>query len=125
MITKLTPLGGKVDYKSLNICVELSVIMAGIQADCMCVPNEYQIKLVDGWLLDIDITCRPVKYTLIHGKKSLCFYSEVMKNLVERNYSLRLVKGRRQMILPARILQEFETCRDVLCLYDADLTPQP
>ena len=97
--------------------------MASVQTDCMRIPNELQIKLVDGWLLDIDVTCTPVKYTLIHGKKSLSFYSEIMKNLVDRNYSLRLVKGRRQMILPARVLKEFETCRDVLCLYDADLAP--
>lgn len=97
--------------------------MACIKTDCVHVPTEFQIELLPGWLLDIDLNCSPIKYTLNHGKKSMSFHSHIMKDLIERNYSLRLVKGRRQMVLPASILEEIVTYADCLCLYDGSLAP--
>lgn len=84
-----------------------AVTMTSIKTDKHCLPTNVQINIVDGWILDIDIHCIPIKYTLTHGKKSLGFSSSVTRDLCSRNYSIKLTKGRKQMIVPPHVLQAF------------------
>ena len=46
-------------------------------------------------------------FTLTHGKKSMTFGKDVLKDLSTRNYGIRLALGRKQMFLTADVLQAF------------------
>lgn len=79
--------------------------MASIKCDCKKVGEPFEIKLADGWLLQIEKEGdERTSYTINHGKKSMTFNSEVMRALCHRKYGIRLTKGRRQMKLPSEIL---------------------
>lgn len=95
--------------------------MANIKTDKISLKHDFQIEFDDGWLLTIDKDCTPTKYTLSHGKKSINFESDVMKKLCLREYGIRLVKGRKQMNVPASILQHFVDYSIFLQWYDPDL----
>ena len=95
--------------------------MAMIKSDKKIIDKCFQIEIVSGWLLDIDANVHPIKYTLTHGKKSMNFHSNVTKDLCCRNYSLRLAQGRKQMILPAKVLQAFVEHEPFLSWYDEAL----
>lgn len=92
--------------------------MANLKSDKITLKNDFQIRLDDGWILGIDRDCSPTTYTLSHGKKSINFDSDVMKSLCLRQYGIRLVKGRKQMIVPANILQNFVDYTVFLQWYD-------
>ena len=98
--------------------------MAMIKSDKKIIDKCFQIEIVNGWLLDIDANVTPIKYTLTHGKKSMSFYSNVTRDLCSRNYSLRLAQGRKQMILPAKVLQAFVEHEPFLSWYDASIKSQ-
>ena len=97
-------------------------MMANLKSDKIVLKKDFQIKLDDKWILTIDRDCSPTTYTLSHGKKSINFDSDVMKNLCTRQYGIRLVKGRRQMNVPANILQNFVDYSVFLEWYDPFLT---
>ena len=102
--------------------------MAELKTDKILLPTEFQIALDDGWMLDIDVNTVPAKYTLTHGKKSMSFNRDVTMNLCSRNYGIRLVKGRRQMVLPPHVLQSFVDYSTFLTWYDhpdGHVTPEP
>ena len=42
-----------------------------------------------------------------HGKKSMTFNSDVVNKLMYKKNGIRLVRGRTQMIIPPRFLQNF------------------
>jgi hypothetical protein len=81
--------------------------MSSIKSDKIFVSPGFQFEIYDGWFIEIENESSPVKYTLMHGKKSVSFHSDVMKDLIKRNYSIRLAKGRKQMIVPPQVLQAF------------------
>ena len=86
--------------------------MATLKSDKKVIEHGFQVEIVDGWFLDINTNVFPITYTLTHGKKSMTFYSDVATELCQRDYSLRLAHGRKQMVLPPKVLQafvEFET----------------
>ena len=93
-------------------------MMSSIKSDKISLCGGFQFEICDGWFLEIDNDCTPVKYTLSHGKKSMSFHSSVMKDLVARNYSIRLAKGRKQMIVPPQVLQAFVEHETFLSWYD-------
>jgi len=95
--------------------------MASIKTGKVTLPVEFQIELVPGWLLDIDVKSSPTRYTLTHGKKSLTFHSNITKDLCSRNYGIRLTKGRRHMVVPPYVLQAFVDNEIFLQWYDQDL----
>jgi len=96
-------------------------MMATIKTGKVTLPTEFQIELVPGWFLDIDIESSPIKYTLTHGKKSLSFLSNITKDLCSRNYGIRLTKGRRHMVLPPHVLQAFVDHEVFLHWYDSSI----
>ena len=98
--------------------------MAELKTDKILLPKDFQIDLQDGWTLDIDIQNTPTKYTLTHGKKSISFNTNVTMNLCSRNYGIRLVKGRRQMVIPPHILQSFVEYDEFLKWYDPNMKSQ-
>ena len=98
--------------------------MASLKTDKISLPKDFQIEIVPGWFLDIDIQSNPVKYTLTHGKKAKTFHSDIHKDLCSRNYGIRLAKGRRQMILPPSVLQAFADHETFLRWYDPSLANQ-
>ena len=98
--------------------------MASIKTDKVSLPKDFQIEIMAGWFLDIDIQSNPIKYTLTHGKKSMTFHSNVTKDLCTRNYGIRLAKGRRQMVLPSTVLQAFVDHETFLSWYDPSLANQ-
>lgn len=81
--------------------------MAELKTSKIVLPLEFSFQLNEGWDLSIDTNCYPVKYTLKHGKKSMTFNSDVIHKLCTRNYGIRLVRGRTQMIIPPHVLQSF------------------
>lgn len=95
--------------------------MASIKSAKIELPKSFQIELTKGWMLDIDTSSVPTKYTLTHGKKSMSFDSEVAKDLCTRNYCIRLAQGRRQMTLPPDILQAFCDYEVFLNWYDTGM----
>jgi hypothetical protein len=97
-------------------------IMAELKTDKITLAKDFQLDLQDGWTLCIDVQSKPTNYTLIHGKKSINFDSTVMNTLCLRQYGIRLVKGRRQMIVPSHILQCFEDNVVFLQWYDPYLS---
>jgi hypothetical protein len=96
--------------------------MAELKGDKITLANDFQLALPDGWTVSIDIQSKPTNYTLTHGKKSINFDSTVMNRLCLRQYGIRLVKGRRQMIVPSQILQSFEDNVVFLQWYDPYLS---
>ena len=62
---------------------------------------EFQMEIAPGWMLDLN----DCSHTLTRGKKSMTINNAVLQDLCTRNYGLRLVKGRRQMVLPPHLLQ--------------------
>lgn len=96
--------------------------MASIKTDKISLKHSFQMVFDDGWLLTIDKDTTPTQYTLSHGKKSINFDSDVMNRLCQRMYGIRLVKGRKQMIVPAPVLQQFVDYSIFLQWYDPDLT---
>lgn len=78
--------------------------MATVKCDGVAVGSPVEIVLKQGWLLQIDKQTTPVSYTIYHGKKSMSFHSETMGDLCNRRYGVRLSRGRRQMKLPAGVL---------------------
>jgi hypothetical protein len=92
--------------------------MAELKTDKICLKNDFQIPFGDGWTLIIDRDCTPTTYTLTHGKKSITFDSHVMRKLCSRQYGIRLVKGRKQMNVPAHVLQNFVDYSVFLDWYD-------
>jgi hypothetical protein len=92
--------------------------MSAIKSDKISLCPGFQFEICDGWFIEIENDSLPVKYTLIHGKKSVSFNSDVMKDLVARNYSIRLAKGRRQMIVPPQVLQAFVDYEIFFSWYD-------
>ena len=54
----------------------------------MSLTSSFQIELAPNWILEIDAQYKPAKYTLIHGKKSLSFQSDVIKDMCARNYGV-------------------------------------
>jgi hypothetical protein len=96
--------------------------MAELKGDKITLANDFQLALRDGWTVSIDIQSKPTNYTLTHGKKSINFDSTVMNRLCLRQYGIRLVKGRRQMIVPSHILQSFEDNVVFLQWYDPYLS---
>ena len=101
---------------------DILLVMASIKTDKVVLDKDFHFEIVKGWFLDIDIQSSPVKYTLTHGKKSMTFHSNVTRDLCLRNYGLRLVKGRRQMVLPPHVLQGFVDHETFLTWYDPALT---
>lgn len=97
-------------------------MMASLNTGKLLLPAEFQIELVPGWFLDIDIDSYPIKYTLTHGKKSISFHSNITKDLCARNYGIRLTKGRRHMVLPPHVLQAFVEHEVFLEWYDSTLS---
>lgn len=96
--------------------------MASIKTEKISLLRDFQFELTDGWFLAIDVNSNPIKYTLIHGKKSMTFHSCITKDLCSRNYSIRLAKGRRQMVVPPQVLQAFVDYETFLSWYDPTLT---
>ena len=95
--------------------------MAELKTDKITLPNEFKIDLLEGWTLSIDLNAFPSKYTLTHGKKSMSFNSEVMKKLCCRDYGIRLVRGRTQMIIPAQVLESFVLNNVFIQWYDSTI----
>ena len=81
--------------------------MATLKSEKICIASVFQFEICEGWFLNIDHNMQPVQYTLTKGKKSINFSSDVVGDLCNRNYGLRLVKGRKQMHLPPVVLQAF------------------
>lgn len=98
--------------------------MVSIKTEKIALPQDFQIEIVKGWFLDIDVQSSPIKYTLTHGKKSMTFHSNVLKDLCSRNYGIRLAKGRRQMVLPSSVLQAFVDYETFLTWHDPLLANQ-
>lgn len=94
-------------------------IMAQLKTDKIIVSKDFQLDLGIGWTLSINIQSIPTNYTLIHGKKSINFDSTIMQTLCSRQYGIRLVKGRRQMVVPSHILQSFVDNAVFLQWYDS------
>ena len=81
--------------------------MAQLRTDKIVLSKDFQLDFGNGWTLNIDVRSSPVNYTLTHGKKSINFDSNTMQTLCSREYGVRLVKGRRQMVVPPHVLQSF------------------
>ena len=81
--------------------------MATLKTDKIVLQKDFQIVLDDGWILSININTVPTTYTLIHGKKSISFNTREAMKLCCRDYGIRLVRGRRQMVVPSHVLQSF------------------
>ena len=81
--------------------------MATLKSDKKLIEQCFQVEIIDGWFLDINTNVVPTTYTLTHGKKSMSFHSDVARELCQRDYSLRLARGRKQMVLPPHVLQAF------------------
>lgn len=99
--------------------------MAHLKTDKLVVNKDFCIILQEGWILNININSTPTNYTLTHGKKSMNFNSDVAKSLCLRDYGIRLVKGRRQMVVPRNVLQSFVEHSVFLqwydpCIHDSD-----
>lgn len=95
--------------------------MTSIKTDKLCLPTDVQLQIADGWILDIDVHSFPIKYTLTHGKKSLSFSSNIVKNLCSRNYCIKLTHGRRRMIIPPEMLQALVDNSIFICWYDPNV----
>ncbi len=95
--------------------------MATIKTSKVNLPKVFQIELAPGWSLDIDTNTVPTRYTLTRGKKSMTFDGNVVKDLITRNYSIRLALGRKQMIVPPEVLQAFTEHEIFLKWYDTSL----
>ena len=70
--------------------------------------QECNIQLNEGWGISIDANCYPRKYTWKHGKKSMIFNHDVVHKLCIRDYGIRLVRGRTQMIISPHILENYQ-----------------
>ena len=81
--------------------------MTELKSGKIDLPQLFNLELGDGWTLSIDISTVPTTYTLTHGKKSMCFNFDVIQKLCSREYDIRLVRGRRQLVIPSHILQSF------------------
>ena len=81
--------------------------MAEIKSGKIELPQLFNLELGCGWTLTIDISTVPSTYTLTHGKKSMSFNFAVIQKLCSREYDIRLVRGRRQLVIPSHILQSF------------------
>ena len=95
--------------------------MATIKTSKINLPKVFQIELSPGWALDIDTNAVPTRYTLTHGKKSMTFDVNVVRDLITRNYSIRLALGRKRMIVPPEVLQAFSEHEIFLKWYDVSL----
>lgn len=95
--------------------------MACIKTSKIILPKIFQLEISPGWILDIDTSSIPSKYTLTHGKKSMTFDNQIAKDLCTRNYSVRLAMGRRQMVVPPEVLQAFYEHEIFLKWYDQSL----
>ena len=95
--------------------------MASIKSSKIVLPVGFQIEVSPGWTLSVARDTLPPKYTLTHGKKSMSFHSEVAKDLCQRNYSVRLALGRKQMVLPPSVLQAFVDFEETLKYLDSSL----
>ena len=69
--------------------------------------QQFNFDLSHDWILTIDLSTVPTTYILTHGKKSMCFNYEVICKLCRREYDVRLVRGRRQLVIPSQVLQSF------------------
>jgi hypothetical protein len=96
----------------------VDVEMATLKTEKISLNQEFQFELCQGWLLSIDNNVEPIQYTLTRGKKSITFNSQVVSELCNRNYGVRLVKGRKQMHLPPVVLQAFIDNEAFLQWYD-------
>ena len=92
--------------------------MAQLKTDKIVLKKDFCISLQDGWMRTIDIQSIPTNYTLTRGKKSINFNSDVAKSLCLQDYGIRLVKGRRQMVVPSHVLQSFVEHSVFLQWYD-------
>ena len=81
--------------------------MTELKSGKIDLPQLFNLELGDGWTLSIDISTVPTTYTLTHGKKSMCFNFDVIQKLCSREYDIRLVRGRRELVIPSHILQSF------------------
>ena len=88
--------------------------MASFKTDKISLRKDFQIEIVKGWFLNIDV----------QSKKSMTFHSDIMKDLCSKNYGIRLAKGRRQMILPPYVLQAFVDHETFSRWYDPSLANQ-
>ena len=98
--------------------------MTSIKTEKVNLTRDFQIEIASGWFLDIDTESNPIKYTLLHGKKSMSFHSNVARDLCSRNYGLRLAKGRRQMVIPPHVLQAFVDHEIFISWYDPNICQQ-
>lgn len=96
--------------------------MAEIKTDKIALGQPFHISLGHDWNLHINVDCKPTVYTLTHGKKTINFSSDVTTKLCSRQYGLRLVEGRRQMVIPPHILQSFVENALFLEWYDPCMT---
>ena len=96
--------------------------MAEIKTDKIALGPPFHISLGHDWNLHINVDCKPTVYTLTHGKKTINFSSDVTTKLCSRQYGLRLVEGRRQMVIPPHILQSFVEHALFLEWYDPCMT---
>lgn len=96
--------------------------MAQLKTDKITLAKDFQIDLSGGWILGVDVKCTPTNYTLTHGKKTINFNSDVMKNLCFREYGIRLMRGRKQMVVPPHVLQNLEEYTVFLQWYDPFLS---
>ena len=92
--------------------------MAQLKTDKIALTKDFQIKFEDDYTLTVDVDSKPTLYTLTHGKKSINFHSDVATTLCLRQYGIRLVKGRRQMVIPPKVLQNFADYAVFLPWYD-------
>lgn len=93
-------------------------MMAQLKTDKITLSKDFQLDFDDGWTLSIDVQSKPINYILTHGKKSINFDSNVMQTLCSRQYGVRLVKGRKQMVIPPHVLQNFVDNAIFLQWYD-------
>lgn len=100
-------------------------MMAQLKTDKITLAKDFQLCVGNDWVLTIDVQSTPTNYTLTHGKKSINFDSNVMRNLCMRQYGIRLVKGRRQMVVPPQVLQSFVDNAVFLQWYDSSNQNQP
>ena len=101
--------------------IGVNLTMACIQSSKLNLPKVFQLEIAPGWMLDIDTNVSPTKYMLTHGKKSMTFDADVTRDLCNRNYSVRLALGRKQMTVPPEVLQAFCDHEMFLTWYDTSL----
>ena len=92
--------------------------MASIKTGTIALPTTFQLEIYPGWFLDINVKSNPSTYCLTHGKKSMMFHPNITKDRLTRNFGVRLVKGRKQMIIPPAVLCAFPEHETFLTWYD-------